>query len=47
MTAEIINEVYSNQIDLQDHPLEEADWTQHADRSSYMENETERLGVQS
>ncbi|KAM5322434.1 uncharacterized protein AAES06_015784 [Glossophaga mutica] len=35
--AEIIDEVFSSRIDLQDHPLEEADWTAYADGSSYMD----------
>ena len=34
--AKIIDEVYSSTIDLQDHPLEEEDWTLYAVGSSYM-----------
>ena len=35
--AEIIDEVYSSRIDLQDHPLEKVDWILYADGSSYMD----------
>ena len=30
--------------DLQDHPLEEADWTLHADGSSYMDKGNRKTG---
>ena len=36
-SVEITDEVYSSRIDLQDHPLEEADWLLCADGSSYMD----------
>ena len=34
--SEIIDKVYSSRTDLQDHPLEEEDWTLYAVGSSYM-----------
>ena len=42
--AEIIDEVCSSRIDLQDHPLEEADWTLYTDGSSYMDKGSRRAG---
>ena len=42
--AEITDEVYSIRIDLQDRPLEEADWTLYADGSSYMEKGNRQAG---
>ena len=44
--AGITDEVYSSRIDLQDHPLEEADWTLYAEGSSLWRKEAERLGMQ-
>ena len=42
--AEIPDEVYSSRTDLQDHPLEEADWTPYADMETVIwTKETERL----
>ena len=42
--AGITDEVCSSRIDLQDHPLEEADWTLYTDGSSYMDNGSRRAG---
>ena len=42
--AEIIDEVYSSRIDLQDQPLEEVDWTLYADGSSYMDKRNREAG---
>lgn len=44
--VKIIHEVYSSRIDLQDHPLEKADWNLYADGSSYMDKDTEKLDMQ-
>ena len=42
--AEIIDEVYSSRVDLQGHPLEQADWTLYADRSNYMDKGNRKAG---
>ena len=42
--AEIIDEVYSSRIDLQDHHVEEVDWTLHEDGSSYMDKGNRKTG---
>ena len=42
--ADIFDEVYSSRIDLQDHPLEEADWTLYAHVSSYMVKGNRKAG---
>ena len=42
--AGITDEVCSSRIDLQDHPLEEADWTLYTDGSSYMDKGSRRAG---
>ena len=42
--AEINNDVYSSRIDLQDHPLEEADQTLCADGSSYVAKGNRKAG---
>ena len=44
--AEIINEAYSSRINLQDHPLVEADWTLQVDGSSYVDKGEKRLDMQ-
>ena len=44
MTTEIIDEVYSIRIDLQDYPLEEADWTLYTDGSSYRDKGNRKDG---
>ena len=36
--------MYSSIIDLQDHPLEEADWTLYTDGSSYMDKGSRKAG---
>ena len=42
--AEITDEVCSSRIGLQDHPLEEADWTLCTDGSSYMDKGSRKAG---
>lgn len=42
--AEIIDEVYSSRIDLQDQPLEEADCTLYADGNSDMDTGNRKAG---
>ena len=36
--------MYSSRIDLQDHPLEEADWTLCTDGKSYMDKGSRKAG---
>ena len=42
--AEVTDEVHSSRIDLQDHPLEEADWTLYTGGSSCMDKGSRKAG---